>query len=132
MTALEAAQYYGEFNQKDGAPFHEYSEDKHYDDSNCVISKLLYDRLCKLGIIDNTGIRDHNVGTSDYSNHLIQPWSIWIDYNLNAFDADIIKRILRTKTYEGKTEIESRIEDYNKILHICNERIRQLQCTLED
>lgn len=67
-----------------------------------------------------TAERAYNVGKSDYSKHLIQPWSIWIDYNLNAFDADIIKRVLRTK--EG----ESRILDYEKIIHICKERIRQL------
>ena len=67
-----------------------------------------------------TAERVYNVGKSDYSKHLIQPWSIWIDYNLNAFDADIIKRVLRTK--EG----ESRTLDYEKIIHICKERIRQL------
>ena len=67
-----------------------------------------------------TAERVYNVGKSDYSKHLIQPWSIWIDYDLNAFDADIIKRVLRTK--EG----ESRTLDYEKIIHICKERIRQL------
>ena len=64
--------------------------------------------------------RTYNIGKSDYSKHLIQPWSIWIDYDLNAFDADIIKRVLRTK--EGTP----RQEDYEKIIHICKERIRQL------
>lgn len=84
------------------------------------IPKTLYQKLKKLGIIDDSGTRDFNVGNSDYSKHLIQPWAIWIDYNLNAFDADIIKRVLRTK--EG----DSRILDYKKIKHICDERIRQL------
>ena len=68
-----------------------------------------------------TSERVYNIGKSDYCKHLIQPWSIWIDYDLNAFDADIIKRVLRTK--EG----ESRILDYEKIIHICKERIRQLK-----
>ena len=85
------------------------------------ISDKLYNQLKKLGIID-ADTRSHNVGASDYSKHIIQPWSIWIDYNLNAFDADIIKRVLRTK--EG----EDRITDYEKIIHICQERIRQLKC----
>ena len=67
-----------------------------------------------------TAERAYNIGASDYSKHTIQPWSIWIDYNLNAFDADIIKRVLRTK------EDTPRIEDYEKIIHICKERIRQL------
>ncbi len=69
----------------------------------------------------NTDIRSYNVGNSDYSKHKIQPWDIWREYNLNPWDADIVKRILRVK--EG----DSRILDYEKIIHICKERIRQLQ-----
>jgi len=65
--------------------------------------------------------RSYNVGKSDYSKKKIQPWSIWIEYDLNPFDADIVKRVLRTK--EG----ESRILDYKKIIHVCEERIRQLE-----
>ena len=62
----------------------------------------------------------YNVGTSDYSDHIIQPWHIWYEYKLNPWDADIIKRVLRTK--DG----ESRKLDYQKIKHVCDERIRQL------
>ncbi len=79
-------------------------------------------QLDRLGLIPNE-VRDHNVGTSDYSKHLIQPWAVWQEYNLNPWDADIVKRVLRTK--EG----DSRIMDYEKIIHICNERIRQLRGT---
>ena len=64
--------------------------------------------------------RDYNVGKSDYAQHKIQPWDIILEYGLNYWDGDIIKRILRTK--EG----ESRRLDYEKIIHICNERIRQI------
>ena len=80
-----------------------------------------YNALMRLGILD-TSVRAYNRGKSDYPKHIIQPWSIWIDYNLNAFDADIVKRILRTK--EG----EPRRLDYEKIIHICEERIRQIDC----
>lgn len=90
------------------------------------INNDLYEYLCKLGIIDKDGIRENNVGASNYAQHIIQPWSIWIDYNLNPWDADIVKRILRTKKEPGLSEIESRILDYKKIIHICNERLRQL------
>ena len=65
-------------------------------------------------------IRDYHVGSSNYSNFNIQPWDIWLEYNLNPWDADIIKRVLRTK--EGT----SRAEDYEKIIHVCKERLRQL------
>ena len=91
------------------------------------ISDELYERLDYLGIIPNE-VRSHNVGKSDYSSggHVIQPWSIIQDYNLNYWDGDIIKRGLRTKAEEGMTMVESRILDYKKIIHICQERLRQL------
>lgn len=86
------------------------------------INDELYAELKQLGIInEESDVRSHNVGMSDYSKHVIQPWSIWIDYNLNPFDADIVKRVLRTK------ENTPRKEDYEKIIHICQERIRQIE-----
>lgn len=90
-----------------------------------IIDDNLYNKLVSLGII-NTNIRSSNVGESDYSKHIIQPWSIWQDYNLDPWDADIVKRVLRTKKVEGKTAEESRIEDYQKIIHVCKEKLRQL------
>lgn len=71
-------------------------------------------------------VRSYNVGNSNYSKHKIQPWDIWEEYQLNPWDADIVKRILRTKEEPGKTPEESRKMDYEKIIHICNERIRQI------
>lgn len=81
----------------------------------------LYQRLKKLGIIHSGDVRNHNIGASDYSQKLIQPWSVWIDWNLDPWDADIIKRIARTKKGESK------IMSYEKIIHICQEKIRQLK-----
>ena len=65
-------------------------------------------------------VQSYNVGKSDYSKHAIQPWDIWKEYNLNPWDADIVKRVLRNK--EG----EARTLDYEKIIHICKYRIAQL------
>ena len=90
------------------------------------IEEDLYNKLNKLGLIPND-VRTGNIGKSDYSKHLIQPWSIWIDYNLNPWDADIVKRVLRTKEESGMSEKDARIMDYQKIKHICDERIRQLE-----
>lgn len=84
-----------------------------------------YKALMRLGILD-TSVRSYNRGASDYSQHIIQPWSIWQDYQLNPWDADIVKRVLRHK--EG----DSRRLDYEKIIHICEERIRQIDCDHED
>lgn len=65
-------------------------------------------------------VQSYNVGKSDYSKHVIQPWDIWKEYNLNPWDADIVKRVLRSK--EG----EARTLDYEKIIHICKYRISEL------
>lgn len=73
-----------------------------------------------------SNVRDYNVGKSDYSKHKIQPWDIWLEYGLNPWDADIVKRVLRTK--EG----EDRKLDYEKIIHVCQERIRQLETERAD
>ena len=86
------------------------------------------EKLIKYGILGSDDTRNYNVGKSNYSSHLLQPWALWLDYpELTSFDHDIIKRILRTKKQYGITENESRMEDYQKIIHICNERIRQLK-----
>lgn len=82
------------------------------------ISDELYEQLDYLGIIPNE-TRSHNVGKSNYSTKLIQPWTVWRAYpELTSFDHDIIKRVLREK--EG----DSRRMDYEKIIHICEECIR--------
>lgn len=65
-------------------------------------------------------VQSYNVGKSDYAKHAIQPWDIWKEYNLNPWDADIVKRVLRSK--EG----EERTLDYEKIIHICKYRISEL------
>jgi len=84
------------------------------------IPKKLFDRFNYLGLIPNE-VRASNVGKSNYSKHIIQPWVIWSDYpKLTAWDMDIIKRVLRDK------ESDSRKLDYEKIIHICEERIRQI------
>ncbi len=87
------------------------------------IDDKLYAELVHLGIInqDENNVRGHNIGTSDYSTHVVQPWAIWLDWNLNPWDADIVKRVLRNKLGE------SRKQDYEKIIHICQERIRQIE-----
>ena len=68
----------------------------------------------------NENVQSYNVGKSDYAEHAIQPWDIWKEYNLNPWDADIVKRVLRSK--EG----EERTLDYEKIIHICKYRIAEL------
>ena len=89
----------------------------------------LYKQLKWLGIINSEDdkVRTYNVGNSNYSKHLIQPWTIWLDYpELTGWDQDIIKRVLRTK--KGET----RAMDYEKIIHDCEERLRQIKISEEN
>ena len=37
-----------------------------------------------------------------------QPWDLWKVYHMNPWDADILKRLLRTKAEPGMTIEESR------------------------
>lgn len=76
-------------------------------------------------------VMSYNVGNSNYSKRKIQPWDIWEEYKLNPWDADIVKRVLRTKEEPGMTPQEARIMDYEKIIHICKKRIDQIERGIE-
>jgi hypothetical protein len=75
---------------------------------------------------------DRHVGSSNYSKKKIQPWHIWDEYELNPWDADIIKRILRTKEVKGQSPLETRKEDYQKVIHICEFLIFRLEKKRDD
>ena len=78
--------------------------------------------------IEHGTIRSHNVGNSNYAEMPVgyQPWDLWKVYHMNPWDADIQKRLLRTKAEPGMTMKESRKLDYQKIIHVCQERINQI------
>ena len=65
-------------------------------------------------------VRDRNVGDSNYATKKIQPWSIWNEYKLDPFRADIVKRVLRNKSSDDPKL------DFEKIIHICQEILRQM------
>ena len=77
-----------------------------------------------LGVSD---VRSFNIGNSDYAEHKIQPWDVWIAYRLNPFHADMVKRLLRTKAEGGMSPLEARRLDYEKIKHIAMECKRKSQ-----
>ena len=60
----------------------------------------------------NRNARSYNIGESDYAQHRIQPYDIWMEYQLDPWRADIIKRVLRTKPGQKKLDLV-------KIIHIC-------------
>ena len=73
-------------------------------------------------------VRNHHVGNSNYSQMPkgYQPWDLWKIFHMNPWDADIQKRLLRTKAEPCMTMAESRKLDYQKIIHVCQERINQI------
>ena len=79
----------------------------------------------------NNSHRNCHVGSSNYSEMSIQPWDVWKAWNLNPWDADIVKRVARTKQIPGMHPTLARIEDYQKIKHICDEMIAQLEASLK-
>lgn len=94
-----------------------------------TIDKDTLNKLIEYGLLESEQTRNIQQGTSDYNKHLIPPWAIWKEYDLNPWDADIVKRVLRTKGKTSKEQAENRIMDYKKIIHVCRERIRQLTMT---
>lgn len=62
---------------------------------------------------------NYNFGTSDYAQHRIQPYDIWREYQLDAWRADIVKRVLRRKGNTLKDIKANRRLDLQKIIHIC-------------
>lgn len=88
-----------------------------------IDANLAY-HLYQIGVIDYNGnlLNRPNVGDSNYSEHFIMPWHIQRSYNLDSFDADIIKRVLRKKS------TQDRYEEYQKIIQVCQEQCRQLEC----
>ena len=67
-----------------------------------------------------TNPKDSNIGESDYSTRKIQPWDVWESFNPTPWEADIIKRLMRTKSAEDD-EL-----DLQKIRHVCEYKMMEL------
>lgn len=92
------------------------------------VNKPVLEELVRAGVLklhkSENDERNYNIGDSDYSKKsILQPWSVWYLWKsfLTPWDFDIIKRLFRSKIGD------SRILDYQKIIHCCKERIRQLE-----
>ena len=108
----------------DGIPFYDLDEEEEKADGE-ILKEWIKEAQSEAEeasepVTESEDIHSYNVGGSDYAKHKIQPWQIWLEYKLNPWDADIIKRVLRKKPSDGRRL------DYEKIIHVCKERIRQI------
>lgn len=96
--------------------------------NSCSEENIIKEECGVSSPMETKDTRNHNIGNSNYSSMPkgYQPWDLWKVYHMNPFDADILKRLLRTKIEPGMTPQESRKLDYQKIIHICQERINQI------
>lgn len=68
-------------------------------------AEAVREELAESGI----GARSGQVGGDHYAKHKIQPWDIWEEYGLNAFEGAVLKYLLRRKV--------DRLEDLKKARH---------------
>lgn len=55
----------------------------------------------------NTGnAKDIQIGGDHYKKHTLQPWDVWEAFNLDAFEASVIKYLLRWKDKGGVQDLE--------------------------
>lgn len=65
-------------------------------------------------------VQSKNVGTSNYAEQKIQPWDVFRAHQeLNYWEGDIIKRVLREKGTTPEEKRENKRMDLNKIIHCC-------------
>lgn len=57
--------------------------------------------------------RDEQVGGNHYRQFKIQPWEIWEEYGLDAWQANTLKYLLRA----GRKEGVKASQDYRKAIH---------------
>lgn len=69
------------------------------------------------------------IGGDHYTIMKIQPWQIIDGHNLNYFEGNAIKYLLRRKT--KRNIIKNRIEDLQKAIHYLEHEIQRLELIYE-
>lgn len=59
------------------------------------------------------------VGGTHYAKHKIQPWDVIDEYNLNFYEGNVLKYLLRDKN--------NRIEDLEKLIHYAEKALDNLK-----
>lgn len=66
--------------------------------------------------------RQQQVGGDHYERRLIQPWDIWREYDLNAFEGAVIKYILRHRDKGGVEDLKKARHTLDRLIEIEEER----------
>jgi hypothetical protein len=66
----------------------------------------------------NGSARRSQVGGDHYRKHKIQPWDIWEDHSLGAFEGSIIKYVLRYKDKNGVEDLKKARHTLDRLIEI--------------
>jgi hypothetical protein len=69
--------------------------------------------------MEEGNVMSRQVGGNHYKDKKMQPWSVIDEYNLNYYEGNILKYLLRDK--------ENRIEDLEKLIHYAEKEILNLR-----
>lgn len=72
-------------------------------------------------------IKSHNIGESDYSEHRIQVWDIVDEYNLDFYEGNILKYLLRRKGKDSDHRNTNRFMDLQKLIHYAQRKMERLE-----
>lgn len=62
--------------------------------------------------------RDRQVGGDHYAKRSIQPWDIWREYGLNAFEGAIVKYLLRWRDKGGVEDLKKARHTLDRLIEI--------------
>lgn len=71
--------------------------------------------------------KSHNIGESDYSEHQIQVWDIVDEYNLDFYEGNILKYLLRRKGKDSDHRNTNRFIDLQKLIHYAQRKMERLE-----
>lgn len=72
-------------------------------------------------------LQSFNVGESDYSEHRIQVWDIVDEYNLDFYEGNILKYLLRRKGNDSDHRNTNRFIDLQKLIHYAQRKMERLE-----
>jgi hypothetical protein len=61
---------------------------------------------------------DRQVGGEHYRQHSIQPWDIWSEYGMNAFEGAVLKYLLRWRDKGGVEDLKKARHTLDKLIEI--------------